>query len=63
MVKPRRPGTRVVTILIPLALLGSIPAGMLRSLPLVGTVQDLLDCLFTEVVKDGIRIYEQKQRG
>jgi len=57
----RRSGTRVVTVLLPLTLLGMAPATALRNLPFMGTVQDMLDCLFTEAVKHGIRIYEKRR--
>jgi len=46
----RRPGIRAVPILIPIALCGLIPASVLRNLPLVGTLQDLLDQVFTKLI-------------
>ena len=57
----RRSGTRVVTILLPIALLGAIPATALQSLPFTGTIQDVLDQLFTEIVKHGISAYEKRR--
>jgi len=57
----RRSGTRVVTILLPIALLGMIPATALQKLPFMGTVQDMLDQLFTEIVKHGINVYEKRR--
>ena len=57
----RRSGTRVVPILLPIALLGMIPATALQKLPFMGTVQDVFDQLFTEIVKHGITAYEKRR--
>jgi len=45
----RRAGTRVPYD-FPIALFALIPATDLRDIPLVGTLQDVLDQLFTKIV-------------
>ena len=61
MALKRRPATRVVRILIPIALFSLIPATAVRRLPYCETLQDLLDQLFTRLVTRGIDLYEKRK--
>jgi len=54
----RRSATRVVPVRVKL---GKVPATALRNLPLTGTIQDVLDHLFTQIVKDSIRTDEKRR--
>jgi hypothetical protein len=54
--------THVVRVVISPRVLTAIPAKQLRGLSHDGSVADLLDALFTRMVRHGIRAYEKGQK-